>query len=62
MEAFDQPRGDSMHVIYVNTNLYKCLVIIRVFLVHFVPLYPIILNLTQITYLLYNFILVWWIE
>ena len=48
--AFDQPRGDSMHVIYVNIILYKCLVIIRVFLVHFVLLYPIILNMIQIIY------------
>ena len=47
---FDQPRGDSMYVIYVNIILYKCLVIIRVFLVHFMPLYPIILNSFKIIY------------
>ena len=54
--AFDQPRGDSMHVIYVNIILYNCLVIIRVFSAFcaFVSYH----NKSDPNYLLYNFILV----
>ena len=56
--AFDQSRDDSMYVIYGNIILYKSPAIIRVFLVHCMPLYPIIHTKLIRNYQLYNFILV----